>query len=62
MVASPEYACQLVFVMNDTAVFSASAKGTLGRCCGFSGSQACVSICTSVSTPPARLKASSAPR
>ena len=37
IVVSPEYACQFVFVTNDTAVFHDSAGVTPGRCCGLNG-------------------------
>jgi hypothetical protein len=36
-VVSPEYACQFVFVTNETAVFHASAGVTPGRCCRLNG-------------------------
>ena len=37
IVASPTYACQLVFVMNEIAVFQARADGTAGRPSGLNG-------------------------
>ncbi len=37
IVASPAYACQFVFVTNETAVFQARAGGTAWRRSGFSG-------------------------
>jgi hypothetical protein len=37
MVASPEYACQLVLVAKLTAVLSASGQGTLARPAGLRG-------------------------
>src|SRR5580704_18914639 len=37
IVVSPEYACQLVLVTNDTAVFHDSAGVTPDRCCGLNG-------------------------
>ena len=36
---SPEYACQLVFVMKLAAVLNARPGGTLGNPCGLSGNQ-----------------------
>ena len=38
---SPLYACQLVFVMNDTAVFHASSGACAASPAGFHGSQGC---------------------
>src|ERR1700722_3770821 len=37
IVFSPEYACQFVFVTNDTEVFHDSAGVTPDRCCGLNG-------------------------
>ena len=41
IVDSPEYDCQLVFVVNDAAVSNAWRSGTAGSACGFSGSRCC---------------------
>ena len=60
MVDSPMYACQFVFVMKLMAVLSASAQGTLGNFCGFSGNHACVISMAVTERIPTTLKTSTA--
>ncbi len=49
MVDSPLYACQLVLVVNDTAVLNARSGATPPKPCGFQGSRPC-SRCIAYST------------
>jgi hypothetical protein len=42
IVDSPEYPCQLVFVVNDTAVFQEASGETAPKRFGFRGSHCCV--------------------
>ena len=41
IVVSPEYDCQLVFVVNEAAVSNACRSGTAAMCCGLSGNRCC---------------------
>ena len=60
--ASPEYACQFVFVMKLTAVFRARCHDMLSIPAGFSGSHFCVMSTTQTKRNPRAFSARSAPR
>ena len=55
---SPEYDCQFVFVVNDTAVFHARSGATLAIFCGFHGSHSCTRSITYSNTSDTPLKSS----
>jgi hypothetical protein len=61
-VLSPEYVCQSVVVMNETAVFQATSGATAGKCCELSESRCCRRKAAYMNAAPQKLTASTLKR